>query len=84
MYEDELNTNFQGKEVLKENTSYDCLSLITLVSVIRVNRKYYPQTLLEECKYKIRKNKRDNLINNDLELNTESDNDESISESESD
>ena len=63
MYEDKLNTNFQDKEMLKENTSYDCLSLITLVSVIRVNRKYYPQTLLEECKYKIRKNKIDNLIN---------------------
>ena len=73
MYEDKLNTNFQDKEMLKENTSYDCLSLITLVSVIRVNRKYYPQTLLEECKYKIRKNKIDNLINNDLELDTESD-----------
>ena len=73
MYEDKLNTNFQDKEMLKENTSYDCLSLLTLVSVIRVNRKFYPQTLLEECKYKIRKNKIDNLINNDLELDTESD-----------
>ena len=32
--------------------------LIILDSVIRVNRNYYPQTLLEECKYNIRKNKR--------------------------
>ena len=26
MYEDKANTNFQGKEVPKENASYDCLS----------------------------------------------------------
>ena len=26
-----------------------------LDSVIRANKKYYPQTLLEECKYEIKK-----------------------------
>ena len=47
-----------------------------LESVIRVNKKYYPQTLLEECKYVIRKNKMKNLINDDLYLSSsdESDN----------
>ena len=28
MYEDSVNTNFQGKKVPKENVSYKCLSLI--------------------------------------------------------
>ena len=47
-----------------------------LDSVFRVNKKYYPQTLLEECKYAIRKIKMDNLINDDLDLSSfdESDN----------
>ena len=47
-----------------------------LDSVIRVNKKYYPQTLLEECKYVRRKNKMENLINDDLDLSAsdESDN----------
>ena len=56
-----------------------------LDSVIRVNKKYYPQTLLEECKYVIRKNKMKNLINNDLNLisSDESDN-ENESHNESD
>ena len=45
MYEDRVNTNFQSKKVPKENTSYKCLSLIMLDSVIRVNKKYHPQTL---------------------------------------
>ena len=47
MYGDRVNTNFLGKKVLKENASYKCLSLIMLESVIRINKKYYPQTLLE-------------------------------------
>ena len=48
-----------------------------LDSVIIVNKNYYPKTLLEECKYAIRKNKMENLINNDLDLcssDNESDN----------
>ena len=57
MYEDRANTNFQGKKAPKENASYKYLSSLMLDSVIRVNKKYYPQTFLEECKYVIRKNK---------------------------
>ena len=36
-------------------------------SVIKVNKKYYPQTLLEKYKYEIKKTKMENLINADLE-----------------
>ena len=57
MHEDRVNTNFQGKKVPKENASYKCLSLIVLGYVIRENKKYYPQTLLEECKNEIKKTK---------------------------
>ena len=42
-----------------------------LDSVIRVNKTYYPQTHLEECKYIkyiIKKKKMENLINDDLDL----------------
>ena len=35
----------------KEKAPSKCLSKIIIDSVIRVNKKYYPQTLLEECKY---------------------------------
>ena len=62
MYEGRLNTNFQGKKVRKENASYKCLSLIMSDSVIRVNKRYYPQIYLDECKYVIRKTKMENLI----------------------
>ena len=54
-----------------------------LDSFIRVNKKYYLQTLLEECKYAIRKNKMKSLINNDLDLSL-SDESDNKSDNESD
>ena len=36
-------------------------------SVIKAKKKYYPQTLLEECKYEQKKMKTENLIDDDLE-----------------
>ena len=45
-----------------------------LDSVIKANKKYYPQTLLEECKYIQEKVKIQNHIDDDLE-NSESDSD---------
>ena len=50
MYEYRVNTSFQNKKMPKENASYKRLSLIMIDSVIRVNKKYYPQTFLEDCK----------------------------------
>ena len=50
--------------------------------VVRANKKYYPQTLLEECKYIQKKIKIVNHIDEDLE-NSESDSD-SNNEAESD
>ena len=69
-YRDKENTNFQGNKIPKENASYKWFSLIMLDSVIRVNKKYYPQTLLEEWKYMIKRNKVENLINDDLDLSS--------------
>ena len=65
-----INTNFQGKKIPKETASYKCLSLIILDFVIRTNKKYYSQKLLEECKYVIKKKKMANLINDDLDLSS--------------
>ena len=50
----------------KENGSCKLLSLIMLNSVVKIEKKYYPQTLLEECKYETKKIKMENLINDEL------------------
>ena len=55
-----------------------------LDSFIRVNKKYYPQTLLEECKYVMRKNKMENLTNNDLDLSSSDNETDNESDNESD
>ena len=39
-----------------------------LAYVIKVNKKFYPETLLEERKYTIKENKLENFINDDLDL----------------
>ena len=50
----------------KENTSCIRLWLIMLEFLIKVNKKYYPQTLLDECKYEIKENKIIESINDGL------------------
>ena len=51
----------------KEEAPCKCLSIIMLDSVIKAKKKYYPQTLLEECKYEPKKIKMENLTDDDLE-----------------
>ena len=50
-YEKSIITNFHNKKTPKEKASCKCLSIIMIDSVIKANKKYYPQILLEECKY---------------------------------
>ena len=57
----------------KEKASYKCLSMIMLDSVLKVKKKYYPQTLLEERKYEIIKTKMENLNDNELEASSPDD-----------
>ena len=66
IFNDNANTNFQGKGVPEEKAA-SFFTLIMLDSVVKAKRKYYPQTHLEECKYESKKIKMEKLINDDLE-----------------
>ena len=51
------------------------MSLISLDSIIEFNKKYYPQTLLQECVYKFVNKKVENIITNiNFDSSSESDN----------
>ena len=50
IYAGNMITNFHNKKMPKEKTPCKYLSIIILDSVIKANKKYYPQTFLE-CKY---------------------------------
>ena len=66
-YNGAIKTNFLGDKIPKESMHYTCISCITIDSVVRMEKKNYPQVYLEECKYKIKKMKMTNLIKIELE-----------------
>ena len=55
-FEDKIKTIFLGDEIPKENMHYTCIAGITIDSVMKMDKKNYPQVYLEECKYKVKKN----------------------------
>ena len=67
IYAGSMITNFNNKKIPKEKAPCQCLSVIILDSIIKANKNYYPQTLLEECKYVQEKIKIENLVDDDLE-----------------
>ena len=69
-YGDKVNTNFQGKKMKNEGAPKKWLSLIKSKSVFKINKKFYPQTLLKDWKCDIKKNKMENLIYEDLDLSS--------------
>ena len=74
-------TNFHNKKTPKEKSPCKCLSIIMLDSVIKANKKYYPQTFLGECKYVQEKIKTENHIDDDLDSDS---NDETESDIDND
>ena len=78
-----IKTNFLGNKVPKENMRYTCIACLTIDSVVRINKKNYPQVYLEECKYKIKKIQMPRFINVELESQSEPES-ESDSEPKSD
>ena len=73
IYAKNIVTNFHNKKMPKEKAPCKCLSIIMIDSVIKANKKYYPQILLEECKYVQEKMKTETYIDKDLE-NSDSNN----------
>ena len=76
-YDGLKKTNFLGKGIPKENKHYTCIACITIDSVMRMDKKKYPQVYLEECNYKINKIQMLKFINTvlDSESDDDSDND---------
>ena len=66
-------TKFLGNGLPKENMYYTCIASITIDSVIRMNKKIYPQVYVEEFKYKIKKIQTPRFINTELEIDSEPD-----------
>ena len=69
------NIDNKNNKLPEKSKLYKCVSLISLDSIIKINKKYYPQTLLQECVYKLINKKVENIITNtNLDSSSESDN----------
>ena len=60
-----------GKGAPKDNMYYTCIACITIDSVMKMNKKNYPQVYLEEFKYKIKKTQTTTFINAELESDSD-------------
>ena len=52
---------------------YTCITCITIDSVVKMNKKNYPQFYLEECKYKTKKIQTSRFISSESETDSEPD-----------
>ena len=63
-----VNTKFWDDKVPKESEHCTCIANINIDSVMKIEKKNFPQVYLEECKYKIKKKKMSRFIDAELEL----------------
>ena len=62
-----INTLFSGDEIPKERNHYVCIAAICIDSVLRVDKKNYSQVYLEQCKYKMKKRKLVDFIDDQVD-----------------
>ena len=68
---------------LQKKNHYICIPAIDIDSVLKIDKKAYPQAYLEECKYKLKKIKLVSFIDSEIidDSDIDSDNDFSVSDS---
>ena len=77
-------TTFNNNIVPTEKDHYICIPAIDIDSVLKTDKKAYPQAYLEECKYKLKKRKLVNFIDSEIiddDSDIDSDNDFSVPDS---
>ena len=63
-----------------EKNNYICIPAIDIDSVLKIDKRLYPQVYLEQCKYKLKKRKIVNYINDEIiDENSDSDIDDASS-----
>ena len=58
-----------------EKNYYICIPAIDIDSVLKIDKKAYPQAYLEECKYKLKKRKAVSFIDSEVIDDDDSDDD---------
>ena len=73
-------TTFNNNNIFPiEKNHYICIPAIDIDSVLKIDKKTYPQAYLEECKYKVKKRKLVSFIDSEI-IDDDSDDDDSDNE----
>ena len=67
-----VKTSFSDTIIPEERVKCECISCISGDSVLKIEKKYYPQVYLEQCKYKMKERKIKSLIDYDLDSDSDS------------
>ena len=70
-------TTFNNNDIPRERNDYICIPVIDIDSVLKVDKRVYPQAYLEQCKYKLKKRKIVNYIDDEI-IDEDSDIDDAI------
>ena len=68
-------TTFSNNIVPIEKNHYICIPAIDIDSVLKIDKKAYPQAYLEECKYKLKNRKIVSFIDSEIIDDSDSDSD---------
>ena len=72
-------TTFTNNSIPMEKNHYICIPAIDIDSVLKIYKRLYPQAYLEQCRYKLKKRKIVNYINDEIiDENSDSDIDDAI------
>ena len=71
-YDGVIRTHFLDNSVPKGDMHYTCIACITIDSVMKIDKKYFPQVYLEECKYKVKKIQISKFINDEIDSDSDS------------
>ena len=67
-------TTFTNDAIPMEKNNCICIPAIDIDSVLKIDKRLYPQAYLEQCKYKLKKRKTVNYINDEIiDENSDSD-----------
>ena len=66
-------TTFSNNIIPIEQNHYICIPAIDIDSVLKIDKKAYPQAYLEECKYKLKKRKLVSFIDSGIIDDSDSD-----------
>ena len=59
-------TTFTNNIIPIERNNYTCIAAIDIDSVLKIEKREYPQAYLEQCKYKLRKRRAVNFIDDEI------------------